>query len=237
MGISRPGFGGSTPRPGRTVRDVAGDVEVVLAELGADRAVVAGWSGGGPHALACGAVLGPQLVRGVVVIGGCAPLDADGMDWTAGMSPEDSAEVTAAIDDPIGLREMAEAIAGWYRTASGADLERRMRGRFPDVDVASIRSCADEFVANLVHGLSAGVEGYVEDWHALVHAWGFQLADVRVPVEIWHGGLDPSVPAAHAAWLARHVVDARLHLVATAGHLSIGLDHVEEMLDGLVALI
>ena len=84
---ARPGYEGSTPRPGRRVVDVAVDTAAVLDELGADTFVTAGWSGGGPHALACAAAL-PGRCLAAASIAGVAPHAAKGLDWLAGMGPE-----------------------------------------------------------------------------------------------------------------------------------------------------
>jgi len=57
----RPGYGGSTPQPGRTVASCAADVRAICAELDISRLAIWGISGGGPHVLACAALL-PDLV-------------------------------------------------------------------------------------------------------------------------------------------------------------------------------
>ena len=80
VGYSRAGYGSSTRRPGRSVADIAEDVRSILDHLGADGAYTYGWSGGGPHAMACGALL-PDRIRGVATIGGVAPWPAEGIDW------------------------------------------------------------------------------------------------------------------------------------------------------------
>ena len=54
---SRPGYGDSDRHRGRSIADVTGDLAQVLTALGIERCLVAGWSGGGPHALACAARL------------------------------------------------------------------------------------------------------------------------------------------------------------------------------------
>src|SRR6516165_12664188 len=87
---SRPGYGDSSPQPGRSVVDVAADTAAVLAVIGADRCLVAGWSGGGPHALACGARLG--ATSAVLVIASVAPYGVAGLDWMAGMGEENVVE-------------------------------------------------------------------------------------------------------------------------------------------------
>src|SRR5947207_5034917 len=51
-GFSRPGYGSSDRNEGRTVADVAADVEAIADALGADCFYTTGGSGGAPHALA-----------------------------------------------------------------------------------------------------------------------------------------------------------------------------------------
>jgi pimeloyl-ACP methyl ester carboxylesterase len=223
VGVTRPGFGGSTRRPGRCVADVARDTASVLDHLGADRCVVAGWSGGGPHALACGALL-PRRVAGVLVIAGSAPYAAEGLDWAAGMSEDDAAEAEAAIEDADRLRRMVEPRQVWYVTASGADLVGALSGRFPDVDVLAMAPHASEFVACIAEAVAPGTDAWVDDVQALVTPWGFDLADVGVPVVLWHGELDASCPVAHARWMHERLPrSSRLVVQADDGHLSIGV--------------
>lgn len=108
---SRPGYAWSDPQSDRQVVDVAGDIESVLDALGAGRFVTAGWSGGGPHALACGARMGGRCAA-VATIAGVAPYGVDGLDWMAGMGPENLEEFGLAVarDEPK-LRAMLEAMA------------------------------------------------------------------------------------------------------------------------------
>src|ERR1022692_2058517 len=91
---ARPGYGKSDPQPGRQVADAASDVAAILDQLGAANFVTAGWSGGGPHALASAALL-PERCLAVATIAGVAPYAAAGLDWLAGMAadhvPEDGA--------------------------------------------------------------------------------------------------------------------------------------------------
>src|SRR5215510_9653306 len=85
--LSRPGYAGSTPRPGRSVADVVDDVVAVLDELGDERFLTLGWSGGGPHALACAALL-PDRCAAAATLAGVAPYAAEGLRWLDGMGPE-----------------------------------------------------------------------------------------------------------------------------------------------------
>ena len=61
VSYDRPGYGGSTPRPGRDVASAARDVAAVADHLGVGSFAVMGHSGGGTHALASGALLGDRV--------------------------------------------------------------------------------------------------------------------------------------------------------------------------------
>ena len=95
VSYDRPGYGGSTPHPGRDVVSAAADVAGVADALGIDRFAVMGVSGGGPHALACAAAL-PGRVLAAVSMAGLALFGAEGLDWFAGMIPSGAAELRAA---------------------------------------------------------------------------------------------------------------------------------------------
>ena len=105
---SRAGYGASSRRPGRSVADEVEDALAVLDHVGGDSCVVGGWSGGGPHALACGA-LAADRVRGVLCIAGVAPYDAEGLTFLDGMGQENLDEFGAALAGEPELRAYLEA--------------------------------------------------------------------------------------------------------------------------------
>jgi pimeloyl-ACP methyl ester carboxylesterase len=96
VSYDRPGYGGSSPYRDREVASAADYVSCVADALGIDRFAVMG-SSGGPHALACGALL-PERLLGVVSVAGLAPFDAEGLDWFAGMSDSSVASLRAAAE-------------------------------------------------------------------------------------------------------------------------------------------
>jgi len=106
ISYDRPGYGGSTPQPGRSVADCAEDVRAIAQALGLPRLGVWGLSGGGPHALACAALL-PDLVAAVSVIGSIAPYGAPGLDYFAGMGTSNVDEIKLYLSDPASSREKA----------------------------------------------------------------------------------------------------------------------------------
>src|SRR5919204_1224196 len=104
-GFSRAGYGTSTPNPGRSVADVVPDVTAVLDQLEATRFYTLGWSGGGPHALACAALL-PERLIGAATVGAIAPHDAHGLDWMAGMGQENVAGFSAALAGDAAMHKL-----------------------------------------------------------------------------------------------------------------------------------
>jgi len=231
---SRPGYGASSRHPGRNVLDVVDDTAAVLAWLGAERCLVAGWSGGGPHALACAARL--PGVAAVLVIAGVAPYDAEGLDFLAGMGEENVVEFGAAVVGESSLRPYLELQLDELRTASLNDIMASLESVLPSVDRAVM---TDAFGQDLVDGfheaLRVGVDGWLDDDLAFTASWGFDLAEITVPTLVWQGSDDLMVPFAHGEWLAAALPHATAHLEANEGHLSIGIGAMDRMLDELVA--
>lgn len=232
---SRPGYGRSSRREGRQIVDVVADTEAVLGALGATRCLVGGWSGGGPHALACGARL--PGVEAVLVIAGVAPFDADGLDWPAGMGQDNLDEFAAAVEGPDALRRLLDALRDHLKDVGVEQIVASLESLLPDVDRAVLTDeFGEDMAASFHEGLRTGVDGWLDDDRAFVSPWGFGLEEIAVPTAVWQGSLDLMVPFAHGQWLASHVPAARAHLVDGEGHLSVGVGAVDAMVGELVAL-
>jgi pimeloyl-ACP methyl ester carboxylesterase len=235
--FSRAGYGASTRQPGRRIVDVAADVDAVLAHLDAPRCIVAGWSGGGPHALATGARLREQ-VAGVLCIAGVAPYDSQGLNFLDGMGQQNIDEFGLALKGEEAIRPSLETEAVGLRDTDAAGLIEGMATLLPDVDRAVLTAeFGQDMAANLAEGLRTGVDGWVDDDVAFVAAWGFALAEIAVPTFVWQGSEDLMVPFAHGQWLAAHVPGATAHLKHGEGHLSITVGALDRMLDELVATL
>ena len=232
---SRPGYAASTASPGRTVADAATDVRAVLRRLGSDRFVTVGWSGGGPHALACAALL-PDSCAAAATLAGVAPHDAEGLDWLAGMGPENVAEFGAARAGVAALTSHLEAEAAGLAAVTGPDLVAALGGLITDVDKAALTGdLADGLAEVFRRSVSTGIAGWRDDDLAFVTPWGFDLSSITVPVAVWQGSQDRMVPAEHGSWLAAHLPSARAHLHDAHGHLSL-LEHLPDVLDDLLQL-
>lgn len=231
---SRPGYGDSTPLPGRSVADAVSDTRELLEAIGASRCVVAGWSGGGPHALACAARL--EASAAALVIAGLAPYRVEGLDWSAGMGEDNVVEFEAALAGEASLRVLLEDIRSHLAEVTVEGIITSLASLLPEVDRAVLTDEFGEDVAEGFHeALRVGIEGWVEDDLCFVSPWGFELEEIKKPVAIWQGALDLMVPFAHGKWLASAVPGAVTHLEEGEGHLSVGIGAIGEMLDELVA--
>ncbi len=232
---SRPGYGESTPQPRRSVADAAADVTCILDSLGVAEFVTLGWSGGGPHALACGALL-PHRCRAVAVLAGIAPYDADGLDWLDGMGPENVEEFGATRTGEPALTAYLQAQRPALLRIGAEDVMESLGGLISDVDKSALTGDFGEFLAtSFRRAVLHGVEGWRDDDLAFAKPWGFAPEDIAVPVAIWQGGQDRMVPFAHGEWLADRIRGARAHLDADEGHLSV-VQQMGTILDDLLQL-
>jgi pimeloyl-ACP methyl ester carboxylesterase len=218
VSIDRPGYGGSTSKPGRDVASVAADVGAAADALSIGRFAVLGHSGGGPHALACAALL-PERVLTAVVVSGLAPMQAEGLDWFAGMGAAGAAELRAAADGRATLEKYLAT----------ADFDPTL---FTPADHAALAGQWGWLGGIAEQATEAGTGGMVDDELAFVGPWGCEPRQVRTPVLVLHGGEDRMVPSSHGEWLARHCLSAELRLHPDDGHVSV-LRHAEAALDWL----
>jgi pimeloyl-ACP methyl ester carboxylesterase len=234
---SRAGYGDSTRHPGRTVADVAEDVAAILDHIGADRCLVAGVSGGGPHTLATAALL-PDRVAGALVIAGVGQWDAPGLDFLAGMGEQNITEFGLAVQGESALRPSLEAEAIGLRASTADGLVDALDTLLPDADRAVLTDeYAEDVAASFAEALRNGVDGWVDDDLAFVTAWGFALDAIAVPTFVWHGMEDMMAPFPHGQWLAEHIPGVKAHLEPGHGHLSVLVGEIDPMLDELVTTI
>jgi pimeloyl-ACP methyl ester carboxylesterase len=208
VSYDRPGYGGSTPSPDRNVASAAADVAAVADALGIERFAVMGHSGGGPHALACGALL-PGRVLGVVSVSGLAPFRAEGLDYFAGM----------AVPSAASLRAAAQGRAAKERHEANAD-EDADPG-FIEADRAALEGEWSWFISVVRPAVENGPGPLIDDDLAYVSPWGFDPARVGAPTLILHGGKDRVVPISHGEWLARYRSPAEFWPRPEDGHISV----------------
>ena len=233
---SRPGYATSDPQPGRCVADAVADVEAILDAIHVDRFVTIGWSGGGPHALACAALTSERCLA-AATIAGVAPYPAPGLDWLAGMGRENIEEFGAALAGVDALSAYLPAVAGDLANVTPDQVAATLGDLVSDVDVASLRGPYAEWAATTFRkSVSTGIDGWRDDDLAFVRPWGFDLARIRRPVAVWQGDQDRMVPFTHGEWLAAHVPTAHPRLLPGQGHLSLAYDAFDEIVEDLMDL-
>ena len=213
ISYDRPGYGGSTPQPGRSTADCASDVRVICEALGIDRLAMWGLSGGGPHVLACAALL-PDLVPAVVSLASLAPYDAEGLDWLAGFGQAALDEVRLMLTDESGARALFEEDREKLMGAPPAQVALDLQARMPGFDLALL---TDEAVS-IQQAMAPGIEGAWDDCVAQMTPWGFDVAQISVPVLVLHGGQDQAVPFSHGQWLAAHIPGVEAWFFEEEGH-------------------
>jgi pimeloyl-ACP methyl ester carboxylesterase len=230
---SRPGYGGSTARPGRDVATAAADTTAVLDALGAGTFLTLGYSGGGPHALACAALL-PDRCLATASVAGVAPYRATGLDWIADMGADNIEEFGAARDGEEALMRYLDAHVPVLAEVRAPQLAQALGDLLSPVDRHELTGEFAEFLAvSFRAAVSGGPAGWRDDDLAFVRDWGFDLAAAR-RVTVWQGGQDRMVPYAHGEWLAGHLPGATARLRPQAGHLSLLVGAFDEIVGDLV---
>ena len=233
---ARPGYENSTPRPGRTVGDVIGDLAEVLDAAGVGEFVAIGFSGGGPHSLASAALL-PGRCLGAASVAGVAPYTAEGLDFLAGMGPENIEEFGCAARGADALTAYLEEQLAALGSITGEQIVAALGGLISAADAAVLTGEFADDLARSLHGaVRNGVAGWRDDDLAFLTDWGFPLGDLGDRVAIWQGDQDKMVPFAHGRWLAAHIPGARVHLEPGAGHLTMTVTAIDAILDDLLDL-
>jgi len=234
---SRAGYSTSTRRPGRSVADVVSDAAEVLDRLGIDSARAIGYSGGGPHALACGALL-PQRFTAVCSLAGVAPYSESlgSLDWMAGMGQDNVEEFGAALAGEDAVRAFLEPYGEAFRTIRADGIVGEMSSLLPAVDRDYLTGAfGEELALAFREAVAVSIDGLVDDDLAFTRGWGFDLGALDVPVTVWQGSEDLMVPFAHGEWLASAVPGASARLLPGDGHLSIVVGRADEIVEDLLA--
>ncbi len=228
ISYDRPGYGRSTPTRGRTVGDVANDVAAIANHLRLDRFGVWGMSGGGAPALACAALL-PERVVGASSLAGLAPYPAEGIDWIGDAGELNAEDFRLMLRDQSAWEEKSKKDREEMLTLTPTTLLQMFSSLLSEVDrAATSEEWASFLIRQMNEGLAHGDEGVRDDNLSLIKPWGFRPEDIRVPVQIWHGGQDRFVPFTHGMWLAKRIAGVDAHLEPDQGHTSMVLKGVPE---------
>jgi len=229
LAYDRPGFGSSSRHEGRRVADAAADVAAILDALGVERFATYGTSGGGPHALACAALLPGRCVA-AATIAGVGAANAPDLDWLDGMGEGNQAEFAAAFEGREQVTAFLREDAVELTAAKPDQLAEAMRPHLSAVDARALTGELAEFLLGSIQaGLATGVDGWVDDDLAFVSPWGFDIGSIAVPALVWQGEEDLMVPGAHGRWLRDHVPGAEGGVLPGEGHLTLFVHRVTDV--------
>jgi pimeloyl-ACP methyl ester carboxylesterase len=229
IGYDRPGYGGSTSHPGRNVASAAEDVAAIAKELNLKRLFVWGHSGGGPHALACAALL-PDMVVAVAALASPAPYMTTGLDWFAGMGEDNVAEFGTALKGREALEQFVEAAAPGLLDADPLTLVQALSSLLSPVDIAALTGEFAGFMLNRFReGIKERRDGWIDDDIAFTTPWGFELSKIRIPVLLMHGEQDQMVPFFHGKWLASEIPGVETRFLAGDGHVTLAAHRIPDV--------
>jgi pimeloyl-ACP methyl ester carboxylesterase len=218
--FDRPGYGYSDRLESRQVADVVPDVEAIADALDVDQFAVLGRSGGGPHALACAALLPNRVTRAGILVS-LAPWGADGLDWFDGMSDSNKKEFNDAANEPEALTAALVRTAAAIRINPASHVST-LGPELPESDQRVMTdACLRALLAqNYAEALRDSADGWIDDSLAFCSPWGFDPADIKVPVLVWHGQDDVFSPVSHSRWLADQIPNATMHIQPSAAHFA-----------------
>jgi pimeloyl-ACP methyl ester carboxylesterase len=235
IGHDRPGYGGSTRKPGRIIADEAADVRAIADELKIDQFAVWGHSAGGALALACAALL-PDRVVAAASLAAVAPYPAEGLDWLEGMGEFNVTDFTMMMNDRTAWEAKSTEEAAAMANATVEDVAKFPASLLSDVDRKALTDEAAAFLTDQVkEGMRPGVGGSLDDQLSQVAPWGFELASIRVPLQYWHGRHDKFVPFSHGQWLAARLPGADIHLEPEDGHIALFTERIPSVHEWLVS--
>ena len=235
ISLDRPGISGSSLQPDRKLSDWPRVVERIVEHLGVREFRILAISGGAPYAYAT-AVAMPQRVQAIAIVGGVPPM--------------------AELVDGEGLLPLYRWMLALYRTRPRLlrrlfHLVRPVLSLRPPVrfrplllkmlmlrqcDAESLRDAAafEAIFESQRRAWRSSAEGVMADAQIYAQPWGFAIEDVRVPVRLWHGKEDRAFSVHLAEQVAKRVPNCKAHFVDDAGHYSLPIRHMREILKDLI---
>jgi pimeloyl-ACP methyl ester carboxylesterase len=220
VSLSRPGYGGSTLSP-PGLASVGRDTVELADLLGIGELGVLGISGGGPYAVAVGALAPAGRVRAVAVAAG---VGSGSVGDAADDGASDRFHREAADDlDPLLALDDEAMVSAFFAAAPAGPNARREDPAFRRAWARDLREALRSY------------DGFVRDNLSWGATWDVDPASSRVPHRLWYGETDAMVPLAQGRWLADRLPDASLTVLEGQGHGAVTFGHVQEMFATLVA--
>jgi pimeloyl-ACP methyl ester carboxylesterase len=235
IGYDRPGYGGSSAKPGRSVGDAAADVAELLDALEVDRFASWGHSGGGPHSLACAARLFERCVA-AAALASPGPYGAEGLDWLDGMGELNVEEFGLALAGAEALEPAIRRNQAEMLSAGPDELRDALLTVLSPVDQAAFTPEVGEYMYSvMVEGAGERIEGWRDDDLAFAKPWGFDPVDIPVPVLLLQGVHDLMVPPGHGRWLAARIPGVEAEVSDADGHITLAVSRIPDVAEWLLA--
>lgn len=228
----RPGIGISDFQPRREIGDWPADLAVLADALGLERFPIFGYSGGSPYVAACAYRI-PERLTAAGIISGTGP---DGLPGpTAGINPFIFAWLSLARVRPALARQLFSLVGSLSRGAPPSLVALAM-GTLPEPDRGTLARprLRQALVDAFQEALRPGPRGVSRDVALMVSPWGFAPQEIAMPVVLWHGGKDSIVVPSMARHLANAIPHGRARFYPLEGHVSLMVDHAEEILRDLI---
>ncbi|MES9971653.1 MAG: alpha/beta hydrolase [Candidatus Thiodiazotropha sp.] len=233
IAADRNGLGLSDPKPGRQLMDWAADVEALADILEIERFFLIGVSGGGPYALACAHQCKHRL-NGLTLICPLGPLDQpallDAMRWPAQINFRSIRHTPwmSNLSFRFAVIPLAQLWPQWiYQAMLGF-------AAAPDVPVLNRSNVRTAITASIHEAIRQGADGVLHEMALYTQPWRFDLAEIDIPIQIWHGSADETVPILHGHTLAESLPQGELHIVEGDGHFSLPIDRMQQIQEQLI---
>ena len=233
IAVDRPGFGRSDYQPDRRMTGWPLDILRVADSLGLERFGVLGVSGGAPYALACASQIADRL-SAVGIVCGLGPMYQSwavrAMAWNTRLPFILAARAEWLLRFVYGrvTTYLFRRYPHWVRallTAGAPGSDTRVLER-PEIGAT--------LTASLREALRQGSKGALRDLVLYTNSWGFEIRDIGVPIDLWHGEADATVPVSHGHFYAAELPNVRERLLAAEGHFSLPILFIDEILDTLM---
>jgi pimeloyl-ACP methyl ester carboxylesterase len=224
----RPGYGGSTRKPGHGIADFADDLVALMDLHGIERLPVMGGSGGGPHALAIAARY-PERVSAVTVIVGAAPLEPQEAAGLVGINAK------AYVLKQQGWQPLFEFLSRESKRVLAEGIESELNDA-PASDRAILGDASFRRISRIVNGeaFRQGAEGWADESYAMRGDWDFDPADIKASVTWWHGDDDKNASLSAARRAASRIPNVDFRVWHNEGHLAPYV-HEREVLEELIS--